>query len=352
MERGTLYQLRNLINRRNVKKEVKSDVNAIEDFIEVVTTGYIVSAVMIHLGMSHINDIPSDSIIFHDLWMEDDSVRKSALMNIASSVVEKHVDLAAEFCGQPHASDDGNDTLVDDDEQNSDSGDGGRMGDVKDDNVEDHSAVSSICDYSREVLSLGLFYLYFKDSVREGDGTRVMPAWKYFMLIFKATKHKNYALEALTMLTQYFVILPPNLAEQLKWSRFVNVHGYSGCNISADLYMEHMNRVVKTVISGLGANKTEKAIIRAGKSVGLLSDILAAYDDEAGVSLISGKHTEKSVVKDLHLIVEQLMESDVFENGSRTHKSFSNLKPNIIRTLLQTDLKKWIICNFSKHTMT
>ncbi len=29
--------------------------------------------------------------------MEDDSVRKSALMNIASSVVEKHVDLAADF---------------------------------------------------------------------------------------------------------------------------------------------------------------------------------------------------------------------------------------------------------------
>ncbi len=96
--------------------------------------------------------------------------------------------------------------------------------------------------------------------------------------------------------------------------------------------MEHMNRVVKTVISGLGANKTEKAIIRAVKSVGLLSDILAAYADEAGVSLISGKHAEKSVVKDLHLIVEQLMESDVFENGSHTHKSFSNLKPNIIRS--------------------
>ncbi len=46
--------------------------------------------------------------------------------------------------------------------------------------------------------------------------------------------------------------------------------------------MEHMNRIVKTVISGLGANKTEKAIIvRAGKSVGLLSDILAAYDEAA-----------------------------------------------------------------------
>ncbi len=91
--------------------------------------------------------------------------------------------------------------------------------------------MGSAYEYCREVLSLGLLYLNFKDSIREGDGTRVMVAWKYFMLIFKATKHKNYAMEALTMLTQYFVILPPNLAEQLKWSRFVNVHGFPGRNI-------------------------------------------------------------------------------------------------------------------------
>ncbi len=76
------------------------------------------------------------------------------------------------------------------------------------------------------------------------------------------------------MLTQYFVILPPNLAEQLKWSRFVNVHGFPGRNISADLHMEHMNRTVKTIIDGLGANKTDTAIVRAGKSVGPVSDIL------------------------------------------------------------------------------
>ncbi len=49
MERGTLYQLRNLINRRNVKKLPKSDVNASEDFLEVVVTGYILVAVMSYL---------------------------------------------------------------------------------------------------------------------------------------------------------------------------------------------------------------------------------------------------------------------------------------------------------------
>jgi hypothetical protein len=39
MERGTLYQLRNLITRRSVTKEAKSDVNSNEDFLEVALCG-------------------------------------------------------------------------------------------------------------------------------------------------------------------------------------------------------------------------------------------------------------------------------------------------------------------------
>ena len=97
MERGTLYQLRNLINRRNVTTHPKSDVNASEDFLEVSIISYILAAVMSHLGMSALDDMPLHSVVSHDLWMEDDSKRKSALAEIASSIVDKHVNLATEF---------------------------------------------------------------------------------------------------------------------------------------------------------------------------------------------------------------------------------------------------------------
>ena len=244
-----------MINRRNVK-EVKSDVNSTEDFIEIVVTGYIISAVLSYLGMSCINDVPSDSILSPDLWMKDDSVRKSALIDVASAIIDKHIDLALTFSGRPHESDDVSaQDSSDIGESIGDSGGGGEGNGGSGGHVG-----SNVYENCREVLSLGLLYIYFKDSIREGDGTLVMVAWKYFMLIFKATKHKNYALEALTMLAQYFVVLPPNLAEQLKWSRFVNVHGFPGRNISADLHMEHMSRTVKTIIEGLGANKTDNAI--------------------------------------------------------------------------------------------
>ena len=44
------------------------------------------------------------------------------------------------------------------------------------------------------------------------------------------------------------------MSMQLKWSRSINVHGHAGKNIPADLHMEHLNRVCRGAISGLGAN--------------------------------------------------------------------------------------------------
>ena len=101
-----------------------------------------------------------------------------------------------------------------------------------------------------------------------------MSVWKYFFLLFKSTGRKNYALEAFTLLAQYHFILPPALAEQLKWCRFINNHGIPGRNISMDLHMEHLNRSCKTAIEGLGANKSQKAIIRVGKTVGIVDELL------------------------------------------------------------------------------
>ena len=163
-----------------------------------------------------------------------------------------------------------------------------------------NKAAKTAYEYTREVLSLGLLFLNFKDAVREGDGDRVLLMWKYFMLIFKASGCKNYAAEAFSLLSQYHITLPPNLAEQLKWSRFVNIHGLKGHNISCD---QHMNRQIQSAVGGLGANKTPKAIIRVGKAIGVLSSVTESFDVEVGVATPSGKHSEESMQKDLKKIV-------------------------------------------------
>ena len=96
MERGTLYQLRNLINRQSVVKKVKSDVNACEDFLELVVTGHVVACAMKILGMSAVNEIPSSAVIDtpEDVWMKDDMDRKAILRDVASLIVDECVDLS------------------------------------------------------------------------------------------------------------------------------------------------------------------------------------------------------------------------------------------------------------------
>ena len=60
----------------------------------------------------------------------------------------------------------------------------------------------------------------------------------------------------------------------------VNVHGLPGRNIPTDLHMEHLNRVCKEAIAGLGVNKTKKAIIRVGNSLGMICPVLAQFDSD------------------------------------------------------------------------
>ena len=217
-----MYQIGNLLNRRNVTRKPKDYVNATEDFLDVVTTGCILTVVMSYLEMFSLDDTPSESVVSGEDWMEDDSVRCKILEDISSHIVNSHVDLATTF-KQP----------------------------------EDRAREGTVYDYACEALSLELLIMDFKDAIREGDGDRILSIRKYLMLLFKASGRKNYAIEALTLLSQYFILLPPNFAEQLKWSHRVNSHGLPGHNISCDLCMEHINRLVKIVIKGLGANKSK-----------------------------------------------------------------------------------------------
>lgn len=129
------------------------------------------------------------------------------------------------------------------------------------------------------------------------------------------------------------------------------MHGLPGHNISCDLHMEHINRLVKVSIEGLGANKSEKAITRVGRAVGVLASAIHTYDEELGVPVPSGEHSEKAKYKDIDTITMLLLESGVLDLSSeKKFESFSTLKTNLIRTLKENDLKQWMIEKFSDLT--
>ena len=122
--------------------------------------------------------------------------------------------------------------------------------------------------YASEVLSLGLMWYGYHDSIREGDGERILKYWKFLQVIFKSTNHPNYAKEAVNLLLQYYYKFSEWQKAQLLWSLCVNTRGLHGCNLLCDLYMEHLNRRLKKVLRSMGANVIPATIVKAGKALG------------------------------------------------------------------------------------
>ena len=198
--------------------------------------------------------------------------------------------------------------------------------------------------YACELLTLGLIFNEYSDAIKEGDGKRVFRCFKYMLPLFKASNRVNYSCEMFCTLAQHKFILSPRLAHQLQWSRFVNTHGKKGKNIPCDLHMEHLNRIVKNGIHGLGANKAEKAMVRVGKCVDSISDVLTTYDDELGINAPSGQHTIASQQKDLDLVIQELTTrvNPFIKVPGRRHRHVNIPKTTLLQSLDEEKFSKWL----------
>ena len=182
--------------------------------------------------------------------------------------------------------------------------------------------------YTTELLTLALVWHNYHDSVKEGDGDRVMMLWKFLLVIFKKAKRKNYSKEAFILLMHYNFLLSDRLAEQLKWSRFVNTHGRKGCNIPCDLHLEHLNRQLKGVLRNLRSNLDTGSIHRSGKSIGVVHSVALEFEKQLSTTPDSGHHHRPAFGKDLDKLVTVIRETNSFKHmPNRKFASFKNKKP-------------------------
>ena len=268
--------------------------NACDDFFVLVVKSHVLAATMQLLVMTDVTEIPSSPQFpgLQDVWMDPAESRKKLLHSICLQVIDEFVDFRFNL------PDGGNEAV-------------------------DPESKDGVLAYAKGILALGCFYLEYSDGIREGDGERVLRCWRYMLPMFHSSRRNNYALESLYLLFQHDFSLSPRQAIELIWSRFVNVHGLPGKNIPNDLHMEHLNRLLKVALQGLGANKTEKAITTSAKALGVVDPVLSTFDKENHVSNISGSHRVADAKKDMEMLLKQL--SAVFrETPGRLHKSFKN----------------------------
>ena len=117
--------------------------------------------------------------------------------------------------------------------------------------------------YALETLSLGLLWLALHDSIKEGDGDRLILHWKLLLVVFKSADCPNYRKETVRLLHQHKHNFSERKCTQLMWSRFVNTKALTGLNIPSDLHIEHINRRIKSVLCHLGSNINPVSIARA-----------------------------------------------------------------------------------------
>ena len=307
MEKGTLYQLKNLLNRSSIPTDPGKNMKAVEDFLHVVLTSYIIVAAktILREEISGTGNVHSLSKIIVERFVpflnENNHVTTHIEQGERSDIVEE------------------------------------KSGDTTEQMFDD-----GIQLYASEVLSLGLLWHCFHDSVKEGDGDRVLMIWKYLLLVFKAGKRKNYAKEAIILLLQYYYLFSERKAAQLVWDRFVNTQGRVGCNVPTDLHMEHLNKRFKTILRNLGSNVQPHSLVRASKAIGIVQSICSVFEGQLHQRRESGCHIPPNIVKDVQQIVSVLQEVDVFINDNRKYQSFT-FKGGLISKINRDQVAEWIL---------
>ena len=292
-------------------KDPSKSVTTCEEYFVLVVEAHILQAAMTLFGMKSLEDTPNEKYFpaeFVQLNLQQQHcIFAGAISKLLSQYVDLNVTFSQSVCSGAE------------------------------------NQIDTINEYAMEVISLGLLLLEFNDSVREGDGDRILRCWRYFLLLFKASNKTNYAIEAFTLLAQEKYLLSPRMAMQLKWSRTVNVHGRSSKNVSCDLHMEHLNRLCKNLISGLGANITEQSIERVGKCIGSVQTILLQFDAVNKIKEESGRHTSHSTDIDMKNLLKQLQQSSVFAcKPGRAHRSFPKFTTNLMKKMSKEKLLHWM----------
>ena len=195
--------------------------------------------------------------------------------------------------------------------------------------------------YALQVLNLGLLWHGFNDSIKEGDGNRILTYYKYFLLVYKAGKCHNYCKEVINLLLQYNFLFTERQAQQLKWCRTVNISGKPGKNIPCDLHIEHLNRRLKGMIHNVHSKNPENAIDRIAKSIGTINHVCRVLEEENKAQKVSGNHTRPTFAKELDLMITELEDQQVFTDLNRKPSSLQYIQ-NVLQLCSKDKLKIWI----------
>ena len=200
---GTLAQLKALLNRNNFDKKVTKNYHDAA-FFDMVVDCHVIAAAMKELKINDITDKPEGIPVRLEVLSD---VQKCQLMKrIAANNVDKYV---CRVIGEvlENIADGANNAEID---------------------------VDGVYNYATAILKYGLVHRVSIISTSSGDGERQLRHWWFALLSYHLSGKTKFRLEAFLINAAVKALLPERFAEQLTWSRFVNVTGGPEKHLDAD----------------------------------------------------------------------------------------------------------------------
>ena len=372
---GTMCSNMNAINQVNAKtKNVLDNFNYCKSFVKLETAAFITAATMQYFNLSELTDkeetfvppaVLSDDKCKRRLWLHQHV--KAILQKFVMNEQELYYERAQKQVTEMNAN-------ASEDQQSYECSVCGKLYKYKKAKINHEKKIHSIVqtdeqpanlkepdlkeserkvvdarfNYACTRLSLGMLLFNFDDEVKEGDGERLLRCWKFMMLIFKAYNHTKYSFAALHMQISIKALLTPRQAQSFIWNRTVNTKGGIGKNISMDLRLEHMNKLLKDLLRCLGVNITEKSSERCSKALKLVEDILSSIDAELSVKKPKGQHVRAKRDKDFQVLVDEiskrgkLFAHSLDSSSTRQYQEFPDFNSNILYHLDMSQVHAWI----------
>ena len=180
-----------------------------------------------------------------------------------------------------------------------------------------------VYNYAKALCHYGALITVFKDAWSDGAGDRDYRCWCLMLQHFKSSHRTKYSLEALRLQFQVRSCLFPQLAHQVLWGCFVNVRGGAGKNIPCDLYNEHIVNLIKTVITNMEPNLTQKSLQRAAWSVSTLHALCKQFYSESNVPITTSAHVTRSDTSNMQKVVSAVSNNNLLNLNSRKETKYT-----------------------------
>ena len=318
---STLYQLKVLTQRTNVVTQVTKDYHADSAFFDNVFDCHVVAAAMTFLEMLDVTDTPAN--MPNRIEATTDEHKKRILSQVARSIIDKYA-----F---------------------------GDMSEVLNDLVESNKSQQDdkdgVYNYATGILKYGMLRRVSVIATASGDGLRALRHWRFALLAYHQGQKTNYKLEAFLITAAVKALLPERFAEEVTWSRFVNLTGGPGKNLDADYTLELFNKAVKAKLKTMGPNNTPEQVMRASRTIMFCDDLSKSLAQQLKVSPTSRDHTQQDLAKDKSLIIDQLRnKTNVFTHTPGRRHAHFNEPRDIFSRISGPEIHRWIAEKKKKYS--